>query len=334
MKITNNIKGFVLLLVGIILGMSVINVNAANVPTSVKMKSKSSLYYFTEKKSTDYIDGYNFYRKELNDGTLAYCSSNITTHVPAGKTLKLKGEVTDKGLAYIVKNGYPNNSFTGNDLKDYYITQAAIWRYYDETRGSSNWKSSSFKSTSTGMRGYVYDLVQEAKLARNAKTTSSITASIANKTMELSGNSFVSEKVTVKLNNTLQTYNVSIVNAPNGTKIMDTKGNEKTLFKNGEKFTVSTPISNIKGNIKLKITATGVDDKVYEYTTSNSYYQDIIVVTTYRVLTGEVSTTLDLNFNLNTKVAISKQDIANKKELAGATLVVKNSSGNEIDKWV
>ena len=35
-----------------------------------------------------------------------------------------------------------------------------------------------------------------------------------------------------------------------------------------------------------------------------------------------------------TKVKISKQDITTKKELPGATLIVKDKNGKEIDKWV
>ena len=33
-------------------------------------------------------------------------------------------------------------------------------------------------------------------------------------------------------------------------------------------------------------------------------------------------------------IKISKQDITSKEELAGATLIVKDENGNEIDKWV
>ena len=34
------------------------------------------------------------------------------------------------------------------------------------------------------------------------------------------------------------------------------------------------------------------------------------------------------------KVKISKQDITTKKELPGATLIIKDSQGNEIARWV
>ena len=150
MKITNNVKKLIMILL-VIISFGIVNVKAEDVPKNIKLKSTSQMYYFTEKKKTDYINGYNFYRKELTDGRLAYCSGGINNHVPGGKTLTLKGEVTDKGLEYIIKNGYPNNSFTKDKLKDYYITQAAIWRYYDETKGTKNWSKSTFTSSSTGM---------------------------------------------------------------------------------------------------------------------------------------------------------------------------------------
>ena len=135
MKNVNKLIFMALMLITLITSVSVLNVNAQVAPDSITMKSKSSMYYFSEAKGTDYISGYNFYRKELSDGTLGYCVSNINTTVPSGKTIPLAGEITDKGLAYIIQNGYPNKSMTGNDKKDYYITQAAIWEYFDETRG-------------------------------------------------------------------------------------------------------------------------------------------------------------------------------------------------------
>ena len=335
MKITNNLKSLVLLFIGLVLGLSALNVNAATAPSSIKVKAKSSLYYFSESKGTDYISGYNFYRKQLTDGTYAYCSSNINTHVPAGKTLKLKGEVTDKGLAYIIENGYPNKSFTGNAKKDYYITQAAVWRYFDETKGSSNWSKSTFKSTSTGMKKHVYDLVQAAKKAKSATEVHKVEATINNKTMNLVGNEFVSESIKVTLTNTTGTYKVTFTSAPTGTIVRSATGEVKDTFNDGESFVVVTPSSNTKGDIKVKISANGVATRIYEYTTGSSYYQKLIPVTTYKVETGEVSTTIDLDFETQvTKVKISKQDMANGEELPGAILIIKNSNGVEVARWI
>ena len=139
--------------------LSVVTVNAS-APSSIKMASKSSMYYFSG--STAYISGYKFYQKKLSNGTLAYCASSIKSSVPGGKTLTLKGEA-DAGLTYIVNNGYPNKSFMGDAKKDYYLTQAAIWEYFDRTRGQSNWHSTSFEGAKAGtMKYYVNQLATVA----------------------------------------------------------------------------------------------------------------------------------------------------------------------------
>ena len=337
MKITSKFKLLFMSIAGIILSLSLTNVNAQDiVPTKVQMKGKGDLFYYTERNRTDYINGYNFYRKELVDGTLAYCSSNITSNVPAGQYLSVKGEVTDLGLVYIITNGYPYKSFTGDDKKDYYITQSAIWRYFDETRGSRNWSSYTFTASSTGMKADVYNLVQGAKAARNGngKAVSVVNATISDKTMVLKSDEFVSKAIKVNLTNTTGTYKVTLEDAPKGTVVRDTNGNAKKTFKSGEKFVIATLVSNIKGSIKVKITATGVTKKLYEYTTMNAYYQDIITTKEYTIETGNVSTSLKLNFKLDTKIQISKQDKATKKALAGATLVLKDSNGKVVDEWV
>ena len=49
---------------------------------------------------------------------------------------------------------------------------------------------------------------------------------------------------------------------------------------------------------------------------------------------NEVTIIKVLNYKYTGGVSISKQDITNKQELPGATLVIKDSEGNIIDKWV
>ena len=58
-------------------------------------------------------------------------------------------------------NGYPNKSFTGDRLKDYYITQTALWWYLDDTAGGTN-LGNSFKTNGSdpyNLRPYIKDLV-------------------------------------------------------------------------------------------------------------------------------------------------------------------------------
>ena len=334
------LKNIMLVFTFIISLITFLNVEAQTAPSSITLKSKSSLYYFSENNGTDYISGYNFYRKELTDGSFAYCASNIDTKVPAGKTLVLKNVNDDMGLDYLIQHGYPNASFTGNDKKDYYITQSAIWEYYDQTRGSNNWGRTVFDSSSTGMKGYVYSLVQGALAATNNSYPSpSIKVSYSSNILNLSGNYFVSNPISVKLSNTTGKYIVSLENAVAGTMIKDSEGNIKDTFKSGEEFIVYVPVQNVstsKGTISIRINAEGLVRKTYIYTSNQSSYQDIIPQA------YEESTNITEVINLIyekpevkvTKVKISKQDITTKKELPGATLVVKDKNGKQIDKWV
>ena len=326
---------FIIMLIGLTFSLSVMNVNAA--PSTIQTVKKSKMYYFSEKNKSDYINGYNFYRKELTDGSLAYCASNINTKVPSGVTLTLKGENQDMGLNYIIQNGYPNKSFTGDEKKDYYITQATIWAYYDATRGSSNWKKNTFTSSSTGMKKNVYTLLQEALNARNTSyPTPSMSLVYLDKSLTLKNGYFVSNPVKVNLTNTTGVYTVSLENAPTGTVIKDKNGNVKTSFNNGEEFVLYVPssaISTLKGEVKVKVLSVGLVKKTYIYTINNKEYQDIIP-REYEEK-KDLSEVLVFNYEKEpNKVKISKQDITTKKELPGATLVVKDKDGKEIDKWV
>ena len=343
MKIVKKISIFALLFISL-LSVGLLNVNAETAPSTITMKSKSSLYYYTEKKGTDYISGYNFYRKELTDGTIGYCVSNINTTVPGGKTLSSCGPITDMGLDYIIKNGFPNKSFTKDDKKDFYITQSAIWAYFDATRGSKNWKNTKFTASSTGMKAYVYQLVQGAKAAKNTgQPTSSVSISINNTKMNLSTDKqyFVSNVINDNASNTKDTYTVNLVKAPNGTTVRSAKGEVKTTFSKGEGFVVYVPVSSVSegtGCVVLSINIQGVLYRTYYYTTGKSGYQDIAPVKVYEEIKDLKSNQLTLTYEkekkIVTKVKISKQDITSKAELPGATLIIKDKSGKEVARWV
>ena len=316
-----------LMMVIVLLGFCFLEVKADGVPSTITLKSKSSMYYYSEDDGTDYISGYNFYRKELKDGTYVYCASNIDTKAPAGKTLSLAYENKDMGLNYLIQNGYPNKSMTGNDKKDYYITQSAIWEYFDVTRGSNNWNKTTFDSSSTGLKKYVYLLVQGALNAKNSTYPEpEITLNYSSNKMTKSDNYFVSVPVSVSLVNTTGTYDVVLKDAPQGSNIKkDDNGN----------FQVYVPVlkGDNSGSITVSITAKGIIKKTYIYTTGSSSYQDIIP----QSYEEEKVVSKDITFyyeSKTTKVKISKQDITSKEELAGAELIIKDKDNKEVSRWV
>ncbi len=286
----------------------------------------------------EYIDGMSFGIKELQGGGIAYClDSNKKT--PLNTTLHLYGE-QDAGLAYIMKNGAPNQSITGNLDYDYYITQAAIWWYLDDTTGSGN-LASTFKTTGEDphqLRPYIESLVRAAK---NARSTGYVTPKVSlqstNTTLSLSSDKKYYETGTIQIvgsslvgNVTVQ-LSTSLANA----EVISLKTNQaQTTYEVGDSFKVRVPVGSVKdfkNTITLEAKATGVVDKAYEYRPDDPTVQNMMPVVLY---SEEIPVSTTETFSLNTtKVSIIKIDATTKKPLAGATLVLKDSEGKVITSW-
>lgn len=283
-----------------------------------------------------YVAGTHFTTKVSTSGELMYCL-NIHKYTAQNSTAYLVGEL-DAGVAYIMLNGYSTKSFTGEKLKDYYITQTALWWYLDDTTGSSN-LSASFKKNGSdkyNLRPYIKQLVSGAKTAKEkgyAKTT--ISASVSDNIMSMTsdGKNYVSEEVKVSSTN-ISEYKVSITSGPEGTTVIDNNGKEKNTFSSNETFKVKVPVSkvdNMKETIKVKISATGKVYKAYEYQPEVQNQQNI----TPSIISPEeqnVETSIDLTISTS-KITIVKIDKATGNALAGAKLVLRDSEGKEITSW-
>ena len=326
-KYLSKVRIFIMMiLTGVILGSNVLNVNA--VAQTISLGSGEQL--------PAYLAGVTFKTKVTTSGEYIYC---LNIHKATSQNVKatLVGEM-DAGFAYLMEHGYPSVSITGNASKDYYITQAAVWWYLDETTGSSN-LSNNFKSQASdpnGIRQYIKTLVAGAKKAKAAGyTKTAISLSISSNEMKLSSDSKYFESEYFKVTSTnVSTYNVSVSNAPDGTLIVDASGNNKTSFAKNESFKIRIPASKVtdtKLNLTVKVSATGTVNKAYEYKPSNSKMQNCMP----SVLTPEkqnVSATANLILSTS-QVTIVKLDKATDKALAGATLVLKDASGKEITRW-
>lgn len=283
-----------------------------------------------------YVAGTHFTTKVSTSGELMYCL-NIHKYTAQNSTAYLVGEL-DAGVAYIMLNGYPTKSFIGEKLKDYYITQTALWWYLDDTTGSSN-LSASFKKNGSdkyNLRPYIKQLVSGAKTAKEkgyAKTTISTSVSDNIMSMTSDGKNYVSEEVKVSSTN-ISEYKVSITSGPEGTTVIDNNGKEKNTFSSNETFKVKVPVSkvdNMKETIKVKISATGKVYKAYEYQPEVQNQQNI----TPSIISPEaqnVETSIDLTISTS-KITIVKIDKATGNALAGAKLVLRDSEGKEITSW-
>ena len=251
--------------------------------------------------------------------------------------MTLSGEAP-AGLAYILSNGYPRVNITGDSDMDYYITQAAIWWYLDETTGSNNLPDS-FKYTGSdpyNIRHYVSELVEGGK-----KQTSYATPAIRlinnDSTLNLTddGKYYESAAISAETLYTTGNYTVSLSNAPEGTTIVNAStGASQTSFSPSESFKVRIPADSVdigSLNITVTATATGSINKAYMYKSSDSTKQDVMGSLLY----PETSTVKDqTNLTLETsKVTITKIDDETEQPLAGATFEVKDSAGKVIATW-
>ena len=310
-----------------IFGITGINA-ASSAPTSFTANS--------EKILDGYINDWNYGKLTSSLGGYVYCT-DFHKGIPYNVTMNLSKEAP-AGLAYIISNGYPRVNITGNSDMDYYITQAAVWWYLDDTTGSNNLPDS-FKYTGSdpyNIRHYIVDLVEGGK-----KQTSYATPAISlinnDSTLNLTSDKkyYESNTISVKTLYTTGNYTISLSNAPSGTVVVNAStGATQTSFSPGESFKVRIPADSVDVgslNITVTATATGSINKAYMYKSTESSKQDVMGSLLY----PETSTVTDqTNLTLETsKVTITKIDADTEEPLAGAIFVVKDSNGTTVATW-
>ena len=310
---------------------SVLNVKAEN--ETIQLGSAGN--------TGSYIGGFKFQYKVTTEGTPLYClnyhkktAQNITADV-----IKNSSNI-DGGVVYIMQNGYPTKSITGDSDKDYYITQVAVWWYLDETRGTSN-ISNNVKSTGSdnyGLRGYIQNLVSEAKQHKNDSMTGvnpTLKLSASSTEMKLNGEYFESSDIKVSSNTTTT---ITLENAPRNTIV---EKNSTGIEYNGsftvnanETFKIKVPateLSETELNIKVVANAKGTTSyTAYEVVPRNSSMQNCAMLVTST--NSDANDSLELGIS-SSRVTVTKIDSVTKQPVAGAVLVLKDSNGKEITRW-
>ena len=318
-------KKFSKLLVSIVIFLTtIVQVNAASVPSSVTVSSIGKI---------NYGGTYYFPVKYTSDGTLAYCTE-FHNQFPMGVTMTNPTKV-DNGLAYIIANGYKGTKADyGNDskMKQYYITQLAIYTYLGQANPKNN----------NDVHNAVWDLVNKAKAANNESNTKlnvSLNASNTNMKLTSDGRYFISDEITVSSNNNNAEFSIG-GSANVNTEIVDANGNKVNKVKNGSKVYARIPASTIQAGqsvtVSVAVNGQATKQTAYVYTPNPNKYQTIIPSITYPE-TESAQATIKVKAakeKIQTQVKISKQDITTKQELPGATLVIKDANGKEIISWV
>ena len=254
-----------------------------SVPNTINLTSSTGVpgYITNEADGNKTI---TFGTKTMKDGTLVYCL-DYAKQTTVNTTATLKKEM-DAGMAYLMQNGYPNKSFTGNKNIDYYITQVAVYWYLDETTGSKN-LTDSFKTTDSdpkNLRPTIKKLVDDA-VAANKKgyvdPTLSLSVSNSNLTLNSDNTYFISDEINANANNS---YTVTLDGAPEGSFVADINGNKKDTFNAGENFKVYVPVNKDGGadaSFKVNAVSTGTIYKVYQYDPADSREQSLVTPILY-----------------------------------------------------
>jgi len=259
---------------------------------------------------------------------------------------------TDYGYQYLIQNGYPNKSLGYGDNGDYYTTQLALWMYTYKVYGASEEdklvgylidsngeKSFHFTGASTTANRQTkiaqsaYELYRKALAAHNTgKTNKSykLSHSVASNEMLVENGKLISRPVTVTLDGAME-YNVSF-NVKNVVAVSTESGNVKTSFRVSEKFRV-----RYEGDIKdfqVKATITAKDPNVIVYEVKPEGNAKSLMISTFLDSDGS-SLSDEVYFNYDAdRTTIHNQDKNSGREIAGATLVIKDLHGNKVATWI
>lgn len=252
---------------------------------SIVYAKVDSIELAEDKSTKSYIANINFPYKKTIDGKYLYClninkktAKNIKANIVENST------IIDGGVIYILKNGYPNKSITGDKDKDYYITQTAIWWYLDTLYESTN-LGKQFKEIGTdsyNLRKYVKELKDNGYKHRNDDLKVNNSIVIKDLNVSLDNNYYVTNNIQFE-NKNINSYKMEIQNAPKGTKIIINdeekeyqsiiEGNKNDLVK------IKIPNENTKNrNIKLIISTIINNYMAYEYQPTDKDMQNLVLL--------------------------------------------------------
>lgn len=273
--------------------------------------------------------------KKTTGGVYVYCY-DVNKLLPNNTVYTRKTSVDDLAIRYIIDSGLDDK--TDND---FFATQAALWIYMLDNGMMKDTEYKYIAKIKTQINSSTYGNTAVAKdiknllnnayaLKKTGETKRYIEIATNRISFGLRSNKYVSSFIQVKTNIADKNWKVELVNAPYGSYV------EKT----SDGFKVYVPASSVKEgttvNFSANVTGATVNRTTYRYSASNSAYQDMLLASREVVnLSDSVNLTISKPRELNpTEIYVSKKDITNEKELPGATLIVRNSKGTEIDRWV
>ncbi|PDZ10833.1 adhesin [Bacillus pseudomycoides] len=269
------------------------------------------------------------YGKELRtellkntNGQIAYCLTYGKLS-PNGNDLPEMGR-TDNIVYRVLLNGYPQKSpeelGVSNWKEAHYATQISVWAALgqidiNEVQHKNANVAKAVKAIIAGA-----DASQETQeLYMNVTPTD-------NQEAKLNGEYFETTTYQVESNAKNGVFAVQLTNAPTGTKVVSTNGEEKQQFNLGEQFRILVPKSSPSGTFSLKVSSNLSKLHAVAYK-GNDKIQDATVL--LERTEGKVSTDLKVNWKSLGGLKIVK--VGEQKEvLQGAVFEVFNSANEKV----
>ena len=312
--------------------------------STVKANSEAPGNFVVDSKDIYPIKGGKYFNADISlsykqnaEGTIIYCTERHDLAVSWGKMDYNLSKELDARYTYIIENGYPNKSITGDKDRDYFITALAIWYLSepnDDIFSGFDFNNGTHFGKENDSTKYVAELINGANNYSHINPSIKINGSTNEFKLSSDKKYYISGNLGVTTTGSVGNYTVSLENAPSGTIVTDVNGNAKNTFGTSEKFMVKVPVSSISSlsnEFNVKVTANGSIKQAYLYEPVNSKYQNVAVLYPKNI---NLNNNAKLKLNLTTKVQISKIDATTSEEIPGATLTIKNSKGEVVKTWV
>ena len=248
-----------------------------------------------------------------------------------GYTITKDNTPLDAGYVYLIQNGYPNKSLTGNNAYDDYLTQIAVWWYQDLYEGTSNLTSNQ-KSViqSSSYYRYIESLINGAVNASKNPVVINPSFSINSSNFKLSSDNkyLITDTITVNSNVSFNNYSVTVDNS--AVEVLDSNNSPVTgTINRGSGFKLRVNLANISSpiSVNISVTVNYTEYEAYSYTPSSSIMQNALPAALVPVSKQK---TVSSNVGMPTgSLTIKKVDSKTNSPLSGASIEVVRKVTNK-----
>lgn len=250
----------------------------------------------------------------------------------------VKSKVTDDRLWRVAVNGYPYKTPTemgaNGEREAFFATKQAIYRTLDDEPISNYGSLNSEGENMIEVIHELYDIGLNGT-EKYIEPELTVTATTSETILDELDARYKSQVFSVKGNCEFEEYEVlfDVSNLPQGTKITNEDGVEKTTFDSDEKFKVMIPIEeNETTSFEIQVKAKLKSMPVYQAECDNIRMQTMLITANpYETVVTDVAVKLN---KITTSIKIVKKASVTNEKLGNATFEVTKVDGEIIGTFV